>query len=117
MEKQQEILFSIVTENKNRAMSYPPYQQPAMPINTIISHMEPLMKSGLEARLSSPTSSAFKPSVIAADKHGGICSGFTSLVSNMKGTSSVAPSLNESQNGMTPMQMFQKLNCIIRNMQ
>lgn len=61
MEKQQEILFSIVSESKNNLQrhSYPPQN---VPVNSMSYHIDPFMRMSSEQKPSSLVQSAFKPS-------------------------------------------------------
>lgn len=100
-------------------MSHPPFQQhQTLPITSIVSQIEPLMKMNADGRLGSPKNSAFKPSVQMQD----------SMASQKQGNSPVLiPSVgqmgvgvqqaNENLMQINQTQLFQKLNCIIRSMQ
>lgn len=66
MEKQQEILFSIVSENRNnmRHQSYPPQ---AMPMQQMNYQIDPFLRLSSENKVGSLSSSAFKPSKTSAN--------------------------------------------------
>ena len=117
MEKQQEILFSIVSENnRNRSVSHPPYQQ-QIPLNSIVSQIEPVIKLNMEGRLGSPKNSAFKPSSNAPEAAATASSITTSLVNQVSGVSAPAALANENLNSLSQLQLCQKLNYLIRNTQ
>jgi hypothetical protein len=119
MEKQQEILFSIVSENnRNRSLSHPPYQQhQQMPMSSIISQIEPVIKVNMDGRLGSPSNSAFKPSSFHQEATATTAVATPPLVNKTNGVGAQMGLANENLNSMSQMQLCQKLNCIIRNMQ
>ena len=118
MEKQQEILFSIVSEsNRSRSMSHPPYQQPSIPINSIVNQIEPLINIKSDEKACSPKQSAFKPSVIIQEGKPVATNSVTNLVNPKASLTAPALLANENLNAMNPIQLCQKLNCIIRNLQ
>ena len=117
MEKQQEILFSIVSENnRNRSLSHPPYQQ-QVPLNSIVSQIEPVIKLNMDGRLGSPKNSAFKPSANAPEAVATASTVATPLVNQVSGVSAPATLANENLNSLSQLQLCQKLNYLIRNTQ
>lgn len=61
MEKQQEILLSVVSESRNNAHRNS-YQQHNMPISSILSQFDPNLRIGVEQNSNNANLSAFKPS-------------------------------------------------------
>ena len=85
MEKQQEILFTVVSgknQNDNQRQSYPPRN---MPVNTPNYHIDPFTRHCAEQKVEKHVSSAFKPS-----KAVGINSHLTRV--------QVSPTAQQSQN-------------------
>ena len=62
MEKQQEILFSIVSESKNKQTAYSPFSFQGLVSNVLTNQIDPITKVNEEQKPHSPTASAFKPS-------------------------------------------------------
>lgn len=86
MEKQQDILFSIVSENRNsmRNQSYPPQ---AMQMQQMNYQIDPFLRLSSENKVGSLNSSAFKPSKVSPN-------------SDQTGTSIITPTPTHVQSNL-----------------
>ena len=84
MEKQQEILFSIVSESRNNAQRNS-YSNQTMHTNPVLSQIDPYLRMGVDQKLGNSNPSAFRPSRPTS-------------TSNQEVKVQVTPMSNQSQN-------------------
>lgn len=116
MEKQQEILFSIVSESKNNAQrqSYPPMNTPS---NSLLYHIDPFLRMSAEQKVNPNNASAFKPSKpsLSPPQHSG--AQVTPIAHQAQNGSNRLPIGGHGSNSLSHVQLLSEICSSILNKQ